>query len=163
MKHSHLAMATAAALAASCIAGAAEAQGPNARLRASRPAAKVEEALVRVMAQHVAGHGTTVPGAKRPTFEERVGTGIIWKKGGFILTTYSTAGRAKRVRVVLRNGKVLPALVKGADRLSDLAVRYPAIQELDFNPIFLHQQGLLIGDVRIILAGQPIGSPPGNS
>lgn len=48
-------------------------------------------------------------------------------------------------------------------RLSDLAVRYPAIQELDFNPIFLHQQGLLIGDVRIILAGQPIGSPPGNS
>jgi len=38
-------------------------------------------------------------------------------------------------------------------RLSDLAVRYPAIQELDFNPIFLHQQGLLIGDVRIILGG----------
>ena len=36
-------------------------------------------------------------------------------------------------------------------RLSDLAVRHPAIRELDFNPIFLHQRGLLIGDVRIIL------------
>jgi acetyltransferase len=36
-------------------------------------------------------------------------------------------------------------------RLSDLAVRYPAMQELDFNPIFLRQKGLLIGDVRIIV------------
>jgi len=35
-------------------------------------------------------------------------------------------------------------------RLSDLAMSYPAIQELDFNPIFLRQKGLLIGDVRII-------------
>ncbi len=38
-------------------------------------------------------------------------------------------------------------------RLSALAVRYPAIRELDFNPVFVQQQGLLIGDVRIILGG----------
>jgi len=38
-------------------------------------------------------------------------------------------------------------------RLSELAVRYPAIEELDFNPIFVHHEGLLIGDVRIIPGG----------
>jgi acetyltransferase len=36
-------------------------------------------------------------------------------------------------------------------RLSDLAVRYPAIQELDFNPVFVQERDLLIGDVRIIV------------
>jgi acyl-CoA synthetase (NDP forming) len=36
-------------------------------------------------------------------------------------------------------------------RLSDLAVRYPAIRELDFNPVFVRERGLEIGDVRIIL------------
>jgi acyl-CoA synthetase (NDP forming) len=34
--------------------------------------------------------------------------------------------------------------------LSRLAVRYPAIGELDFNPVFVRQQGLKIADVRII-------------
>ena len=34
--------------------------------------------------------------------------------------------------------------------LSTLAVRYPAIGELDFNPIFVQDKGLKIGDVRII-------------
>lgn len=34
--------------------------------------------------------------------------------------------------------------------LSTLAVRYPAIGELDFNPIFVQERGLKIGDVRII-------------
>jgi acetyltransferase len=35
-------------------------------------------------------------------------------------------------------------------RMSRLAMRYPAIGELDFNPIFVQQKGLKIGDVRII-------------
>ena len=36
-------------------------------------------------------------------------------------------------------------------RLSRLVVRYPAIRELDLNPVFVREQGLEIADVRIIL------------
>jgi len=48
-----------------------------------------------------------------------------------------------------------PALDRGAladllVRLSRLAMGYPAIKELDFNPLFVQDRGLLIGDVRII-------------
>ena len=38
--------------------------------------------------------------------------------------------------------------------LSRLAVRYPAIGELDFNPVFVQEKGLKIGDVRIIPAAR---------
>jgi acetyltransferase len=39
-------------------------------------------------------------------------------------------------------------------RLSRLAVSYPAIGELDFNPVFVQEEGLKIGDVRIIARGR---------
>ena len=48
------------------------------------------------------------------------------------------------------------ALVDLLVDLSRLAVRYPAVGELDFNPIFVQDSGLKIGDVRII------GSPGGD-
>jgi acyl-CoA synthetase (NDP forming) len=35
-------------------------------------------------------------------------------------------------------------------RMSRLAVRYPDIGELDFNPVFVQEKGLKIGDVRIM-------------
>jgi acyl-CoA synthetase (NDP forming) len=35
-------------------------------------------------------------------------------------------------------------------RMSRLALRYPAIGELDFNPVFVQPKGLKIADVRII-------------
>ena len=43
------------------------------------------------------------------------------------------------------------ALVELLVSLSRLAVRYPAIRELDFNPVFVQEEGIKIGDVRIIL------------
>jgi acyl-CoA synthetase (NDP forming) len=43
-----------------------------------------------------------------------------------------------------------PALADLLVRLSRLAMGYPAIKELDFNPIFVQERGLLVGDVRII-------------
>ncbi|UCF96174.1 MAG: acetate--CoA ligase family protein [Spirochaetaceae bacterium] len=42
------------------------------------------------------------------------------------------------------------ALAELLVRLSRLARRYPAIRELDLNPVFVQEQGLLIGDVRIL-------------
>jgi acyl-CoA synthetase (NDP forming) len=35
-------------------------------------------------------------------------------------------------------------------RLSRLAARYPAIRELDFNPVFVQERGVVIGDVRLL-------------
>lgn len=63
--------------------------------------------------------------------------------------------KINRIFAGYRGGTALDreALADLLVRLSGLAVRYSAIQELDFNPIFLRQQGLLIGDVRIILGG----------
>ena len=40
-------------------------------------------------------------------------------------------------------------------RLSRLAVNYPAIRELDFNPVFIGEESLVIGDVRIITREHP--------
>ena len=34
---------------------------------------------------------------------------------------------------------------------SRLPLRYPAIAELDLNPVFLLEHGLLVGDVRVII------------
>jgi acetyltransferase len=51
------------------------------------------------------------------------------------------------------------ALVDLLVRVSRLAVRYPSIGELDFNPVFIQKRGLKIGDVRIIgSAGSRRGS-----
>ncbi len=51
-----------------------------------------------------------------------------------------------------RGGETLDrkALADLLVRLSHLAARYPEIRELDLNPIFVHQRGLQVGDVRIL-------------
>ncbi len=44
----------------------------------------------------------------------------------------------------------LPALAQAIARLSRLPFLYPAIQEVDLNPVFLLEKGLVVGDVRIL-------------
>ena len=60
--------------------------------------------------------------------------------------------RISRMLAGYRGGTALDreALVDLLVALSRLAMRYPGIKELDFNPVFVQHNGLKIGDVRII-------------
>jgi acetyltransferase len=62
--------------------------------------------------------------------------------------------KVNRMLTGYRGGAALDreALMELLVRMSRLAVRYPAIGELDFNPVFVQEKGLQIGDVRIIPA-----------
>jgi acyl-CoA synthetase (NDP forming) len=64
--------------------------------------------------------------------------------------------RGGRVLLGYRGGR--PADVDAIRRLlvqvSELAVRRPDIEELDLNPVIVHERGLQIVDARVILAGE---------
>jgi len=61
-----------------------------------------------------------------------------------------------RAARLLQGYRGSPARDRGAladllARLARLASRYPAIRELDFNPVFVLERGALIGDVRLLV------------
>jgi acetyl-CoA synthetase (ADP-forming) len=47
----------------------------------------------------------------------------------------------------------LDALAETIVNFSQLPFLYPEIQEIDLNPVFLFQKGLLVADVRVIRGG----------
>ncbi len=53
--------------------------------------------------------------------------------------------------------KDIEAVKQALLRLSDIAVHNPEIQEIDLNPVIVHEQGLSIVDSRILIQDQPSG------
>ena len=53
--------------------------------------------------------------------------------------------------------KDIEAVKQVLSRLSDIAVNNPEIQEIDLNPVIVHEQGLSIVDSRILIQDQPSG------
>jgi acyl-CoA synthetase (NDP forming) len=47
-------------------------------------------------------------------------------------------------------GLDIEAVVDCVMRLSEVALNYPQIRELDLNPVFVRENGALVGDVRIL-------------
>lgn len=37
-------------------------------------------------------------------------------------------------------------------RVSQLAARHPEIEEMDLNPVIVHEKGLIVADARVVLA-----------
>jgi len=38
-------------------------------------------------------------------------------------------------------------------RVSDLVTRHPEIEEMDLNPVIVHEKGLTVADSRVVVAG----------
>jgi serine protease Do len=84
-----------------------------------------------------------------------VGTGILWKMGGFILTNHHVLGRKKRVRVTMDDGSEAAARVSARDPAKDLVLLQAELPEL---PV------ALIADSRDVKVGQlvlAVGHPWG--
>jgi len=51
------------------------------------------------------------------------------------------------------------ALVQLLVQVSDLVARHREIEEMDLNPVIVHEKGLTVVDARVVLPVQPAGSP----
>lgn len=84
-----------------------------------------------------------------------LGSGVIFRKDGHILTNYHVIEKAEEILVVLNDGREIPAQLVGADPDNDLAVlkiegdNYPVAQ-------FGSSAGLRVGQMAIAI-GNPIG------
>ena len=84
-----------------------------------------------------------------------LGSGVIFRSDGHILTNYHVIEKAEEIIVVLNNGQEFPAKLVGADPDNDLAVlkiegkKYPAAK-------FGSSENLRVGQMAIAI-GNPIG------
>ena len=46
----------------------------------------------------------------------------------------------------------VPAVRDLLVRVSDLVARHPGIEEMDLNPVIVHEKGLVVADARVVLA-----------
>ena len=83
------------------------------------------------------------------------GTGVILDKKGHIVTNCHVVEGAKSVEVLLGDNRILPAMVVGQDKVSDLAVLY--VEAEDLKPArFGDSNALQVGDA-VVAIGDPLG------
>ena len=83
------------------------------------------------------------------------GTGVILDKKGHIVTNCHVVDGAKSVEVLLGDNRILPAMVVGQDKVSDLAVLY--VEAQDLKPArFGDSTSLQVGDA-VVAIGDPLG------
>ena len=84
-----------------------------------------------------------------------LGSGVIIRPDGHILTNHHVIARADRIRVDLADGRSLPATLVGADEASDLAVLKVEAQGLP-TVAFGDSDRIKVGDV-VLAFGNPLG------
>jgi serine protease Do len=87
--------------------------------------------------------------------QEGLGSGIIVRADGYILTNHHVVDRADRIEVELADKRVLPATVVGDDAPSDLAVVRIATSGLRALPL-ADSDHARVGDV-VLAVGNPLG------
>ncbi|MDR4124705.1 S1C family serine protease [Yanghanlia caeni] len=95
-----------------------------------------------------------------PGFSQRrqagsLGSGVIVRADGYILTNYHVVEAADSIRVALNDGREADARVVGADPETDLAVlkiQLPKLQAIEFD----EDERLRVGDV-VLAIGNPFG------
>ena len=87
--------------------------------------------------------------------QEGLGSGIVVRADGYILTNHHVVDRADRIRVELGDKRVLPATVVGDDAPSDLAVIKIAASDLRALPL-ADSAHARVGDV-VLAVGNPLG------
>jgi serine protease DegQ len=96
-----------------------------------------------------------IPGLTRPEESTSLGSGVIVRADGHILTNYHVIEAAEEIDVALSDGRQARAKVVGADPDSDLAVlkiNLPRLQPITFRG----DQPVRVGDV-VLAIGNPFG------
>ncbi|MCE2781203.1 S1C family serine protease [Limnohabitans sp.] len=120
----------------------------------SKAAAAVQGAVVRVLAF------AADPKNKNADIESGVGTGVVIKDDGTILTNFHVVAGAKKLRVTFSDGTETEAFVIGVQADKDLAVLKPQKIPDDLEAAILgSSQQLAPGDV-VVAVGFPYGMGP---
>ena len=96
-------------------------------------------------------------GVVAPEGAAALGSGIIYRSDGYILTNHHVVDGAEEVRVRLSTGDILDAEIVGTDQLNDIAVilveqdGLPAINQRDID-----QEPLVVGET-VVAIGSPFG------
>ena len=120
----------------------------------AKAAASIQGAVVHVQAY------AADPKNKESDIESGVGTGVVIKDDGTILTNYHVISGAKKLRVTFFDGTEAEATVVGVQPDKDLAVLKPQKIPDDLEPaIFGSSQQLAPGDA-VVAVGFPFGIGP---
>ena len=84
-----------------------------------------------------------------------VGTGILWRRGGFILTNQHVLGRKKRVRVTLEDGSEAPARVLAREAEIDLVLLQVELPDLPV-ALIADSRDVKVGHI-VLAVGHPWG------
>jgi serine protease Do len=90
-----------------------------------------------------------------PQEVQGLGSGVIFRKEGYILTNHHVIKEAREIRVILPDGRTFPARVIGADQYTDLAVLKIEGENLPVAD-FGDSDELRVGQLAIAI-GNPIG------
>ena len=100
--------------------------------------------------------GRQVPdGRARGYRQEGLGSGVVIRADGYVLTNHHVIAGAERIRVELADKRTFDATVIGSDAASDLAVLKIGARELPTVP-FGDSNGVQVGDV-VLAVGNPLG------
>lgn len=120
--------------------------------RAARAAALIAPSIVRIRGDFLEAKGTQVGDN-----DFGVGTGVVIKDDGTILTNLHVVASAPRLVVTFADGLVSPAVIVSAQRDKDLAVLKPLNIPDDLQPATLgSSQNLSPGD-DVVAVGFPFG------
>lgn len=85
------------------------------------------------------------------------GSGFVWDRAGHILTNHHVVENARRIRVILDDGRALSARVVGAAPATDLAVLKLDAPPADLRPIPVGSSGDLLVGQTVFAIGNPFG------
>lgn len=91
----------------------------------------------------------------RKRLKAKLGSGVIFRQDGYIITNHHVIKGAQRIRVTLRDGRTALAKIIGQDTESDLAVLKIPLHGLPTIPL-LHNRSIRVGDI-VLAIGNPYG------
>lgn len=132
-------------------------QTQNLPSRSARAAATIAPAVVRVR-----GFTEVVSGKNKQESEAEngVGTGVVVKEDGTIMTNFHVVSGASRLEVTFMDGTKSPAVVVGVRPENDLAIIKPQKIPDDLMPAVLAGSGDLQPGDEVVAVGFPFGIGP---
>ena len=122
--------------------------------QSAKAAASIQGAVVHVQAY------VDDPKKKDSEIESGVGTGVVIKDDGTILTNFHVISGAKKLRVTFFDGTESDAVVIGVQPEKDLAVLKPQKIPDDLEPAILGSSQQLVPGDSVVAVGFPFGIGP---
>ena len=127
------------------------------------PATKAYEAIARSVVRAVGLMDDEDDATERPdkrAMDRSLGSGVVIKEDGTILTNLHVVWGARRVRVTFANGHESDAQIIGAQSENDLAVLKPKSLPDELEPATMRSTGDLAPGDQVIAVGHPFGIGP---